>query len=260
MIRQSTTGDSRRPSLMLGKVVTIRDVDPGRGGDKIAVLAIAASPLGYAPLVAKVHFWRPPPNVDTSYFDYRRGEFYAVVAKRLGDGSFDDDQGCGNTVRIQRERFWNLVRASNQATSAPTKTGQPSRVGRLTSASYACPAVQLPSLAELIRRGRTGSARHDTLLLGKVVTVNDISGGRGGKAIARVAVAASPIGRSPLVTRVRFWRPAPGDDLRRMVYERRGFYGAVGHMRDDRTFADDEPCGITRRVGKDRFWSLANLK
>lgn len=109
MIKQGTTGERQR-TLFLGKVVSIKDVDPGRGGDKIAKLAVAESPVGYAPLVARVHFWKPPPGtaVEDNLVYHRRG-FYAVVANRLDDGSFNDDAPCRHTRQVTRTRFWDLV-------------------------------------------------------------------------------------------------------------------------------------------------------
>lgn len=117
MIRKHTTGSEFYDTLVLGKVVTIKDVDPGKGGDKIAKLAVAASPVGYAPLVARVRFWKPErakdgePMVSDDYgINYQPHRFYAVVAHRRDNGSFQDDSACGNTKRITRDRLWSLVR------------------------------------------------------------------------------------------------------------------------------------------------------
>lgn len=121
MIRKHTTGSKFYDTLLLGKVVTIKDVDPGKGGDKIAKLAVAASPVGYAPLVARVRFWKPErskdgePMLGDDYgVNYQVHRFYAVVAYRRNNGSFQDDSACGNTKRITRDRLWSLVRYNSK--------------------------------------------------------------------------------------------------------------------------------------------------
>lgn len=117
MIRKHTTGSSTFDRLVLGKVVSIKDVDPGRGGDKIARLAVAASPVGWAPLVTRVPFWVPEPAPpgepqvgDDAGINYQRNGWYAVIAHRTKSGLFRDDSWCGNSHRVSRDHFWRLVR------------------------------------------------------------------------------------------------------------------------------------------------------
>jgi len=115
MIKKNKTGERGMDTLILGKVVAIKDVQPGKSGDKIAKLAVAESPVGYAPLVTRVHFYKPPPRVGVEdNFVYHRHSFYVVVANRLKDGSFNDDMACGQTRKLAHDRFWNLVRYARQ--------------------------------------------------------------------------------------------------------------------------------------------------
>src|SRR3954471_13656124 len=95
MIKKNKTGERGMDTLILGKVVAIKDVQPGKGGDKIAKLAVAESPGGYAPLVARIRYFKDPPGqVTEDQFVYHRHSFYVVVANRLKDGSFNDDMPC----------------------------------------------------------------------------------------------------------------------------------------------------------------------
>ncbi len=98
---------TRRFDRFLGKVIRIKDVDPGKGGDKIAKLAVAASPVGWAPLVTRIPFWIPEPadpgepQVSDDYgINYQRHDWYAVVAHRTRSGLFADDSVCGNSRRM----------------------------------------------------------------------------------------------------------------------------------------------------------------
>lgn len=110
MMRQGTTADGRYDRLFFGRVVDINDLEPGKGGDKMAKLAVAESPVGYAPLVARVRFWTPEPGVGVGdFFTYERRSFYVVVAHRRDDGTFEDDAPCGRTQKVGRDRFWGLV-------------------------------------------------------------------------------------------------------------------------------------------------------
>lgn len=109
----------------------------------------------------------------------------------------------------------------------------------------------------MMQNNTTGNLRHRALIFGKVVAIRDLEPGRGGQKMARVAVARSPVGFAPLVARVRFDAGDPSQARQRgMTYERRNFYGVVGHQRDDGTFADDTPCGRSTELGRDRFWKL----
>jgi hypothetical protein len=115
MIKKNKTGERGMDTLILGKVVAIKDVKPGKGGDKIAKLAVAGSPVGYAPLVARIHFYKDPPGqVTEDQFVYHRHSFYVVVANRLKNGSFNDDMACGQTRKMKHDAFWNLVRFARQ--------------------------------------------------------------------------------------------------------------------------------------------------
>jgi hypothetical protein len=112
MVKKNKTGQRGMDTLILGKVVAIKDLEPGKGGDKLAKLAVAESPVGYAPLVARVHFWKPEPGggIPSENFIYHRRGFYAVAADQLKDGTFVDDVPCGQTRRFGHDRFWKLVR------------------------------------------------------------------------------------------------------------------------------------------------------
>ena len=110
MIDRHKTGKGQ-DHFFLGKVMAIRDLEPGRGGDKIAKVVVRESPVGRAPLFLRLRFWAPPPGVVMpGNFVYRADNFYAVVAKRFPDGTFDDDHLCGQTSRLTHDRFWRLVR------------------------------------------------------------------------------------------------------------------------------------------------------
>jgi hypothetical protein len=96
--------------MFLGVVASVDDVSGGRGGRTIARIAVAEHPVGYAPLVSDVRFWRDPPGVASGAFDFRKDGRYVVIAGRLADGSFAYDGDCGQTRRLNRERFRDLVR------------------------------------------------------------------------------------------------------------------------------------------------------
>lgn len=114
MMRKNTTG-SGHSHMFLGKVIDIKDLKPGPGGDKLAKLAVREGPVGRTPVIARVHFWVPGPGLDfPGNFVYRRHQFYVVIADRLKDGTFSDDQPCGQTWSVSRKRFWTLVKASHR--------------------------------------------------------------------------------------------------------------------------------------------------
>jgi len=114
MIDQDTTGDDGFPVLLLGIVASWHDLggQPG-GGPAIARVAVAEHPVGRAPLVSDVRFRRDAPGVTGSgSFEFKRDGRYAVVARRLADGTFRFDGACGQTRRLNRDRFRALVRYS----------------------------------------------------------------------------------------------------------------------------------------------------
>lgn len=119
MIREHTTGSKYYDRMVLGKVVTIKDVDPGKGGWKIAKVAAAASPVGWAPLVVRLPFWKPEksdePTPGEDYaINYRTGKHYVIIAHRNKDGTFNDDSECGNSDLVRKGQFWTLVRYDRQ--------------------------------------------------------------------------------------------------------------------------------------------------
>ena len=111
MIDQGTTGNEDFPIMFLGIVASWSDVGgrPG-GGEAIARFAVGEHPVGNAPLVSDVRFYRQYPGVSSSVeFEFRRDGRYAVVARRLDDGTFQFDGGCGQTRRLNRDRFRDLM-------------------------------------------------------------------------------------------------------------------------------------------------------
>jgi len=117
MILQGRTGVRHYPILMLGKVVATKDLGGDPGGRTIAKTAIAAHPVGWAPLVARIRFWRDPPGVGTEdNLEFHAGRLYGVVARHRDDGSFKGDGACGRTRRLGKNRFERLVAlASDEA-------------------------------------------------------------------------------------------------------------------------------------------------
>jgi hypothetical protein len=112
MIDQDTTGHDDYPIMFLGAVADWHDVGgrPG-GGRAIARLAVAEHPVGSAPLVSDVRFWRNYPGTGSSdEFEFKRDGRYVVIARRLDDGTFAFDGACGQSRRLNRERFRELVR------------------------------------------------------------------------------------------------------------------------------------------------------
>ena len=112
MIDQGTTGHDGYPIMLLGAVADWYDVGgrPG-GGRAIARLAVAEHPVGTAPLVSDIRFRRNYPGVESSdEFEFKRDGRYVVIARRLDDGTFAFDGACGQTRRLNRERFRELVR------------------------------------------------------------------------------------------------------------------------------------------------------
>ncbi len=101
MIRRGTTGKPRFDHLFLGRVRAVRDLDDEPGGDAIATVTVRAHPVGFAPHRTRVHTWVNPPGMGGAVdITLEAGRRYAVVAHRLGDGSFRNDGICGQTRRI----------------------------------------------------------------------------------------------------------------------------------------------------------------
>jgi hypothetical protein len=111
MIVTGQTGDARYPVMLIGTAVLIRDLGGGRGGDSIAKIAVAAHPTSsWAPLVARVRFWRPPPGVGVSdNLAFHAGERYVVVASRNDDRTYDSDGACGQTREVRKGQFHRLI-------------------------------------------------------------------------------------------------------------------------------------------------------
>jgi hypothetical protein len=112
MIDQDTTGHDDFPIMFLGAVTDWYDLGgkPG-GGRAVARLAVAEHPVGSAPLVSDVRFWRNYPGVGSSgEFELKRDGRYVVIARRLDDGTYAFDGACGQSRRLNRERFRDLVR------------------------------------------------------------------------------------------------------------------------------------------------------
>lgn len=119
MIRKHTTGSNYHDRMILGRVVAIMDVDPGRGGWKVAKVAVASSPVGWAPIVARLPFWKPEksdePTPGEDYaINYRTGKRYVIIAHRNKDGTFSDDSECGNSEPVSKQRLWTLIRYDRQ--------------------------------------------------------------------------------------------------------------------------------------------------
>jgi hypothetical protein len=118
MIRRHTTGDPDFPVMILGKVVGVKDLFGGPKGKAIAKLAVAEHPVGSAPLVARVRFYRPKadePDPTGNYERFRMGRHYVVIASRRSDGSFDIQQLCGPCSEVGRHRFRSLVRLARRS-------------------------------------------------------------------------------------------------------------------------------------------------
>ena len=64
MIEQGTTGSERYPIMFLGVVVTTKNLGGPPRRQMIAKMAVAEHPVGFAPLVSRVRFWRDPGGED----------------------------------------------------------------------------------------------------------------------------------------------------------------------------------------------------
>jgi hypothetical protein len=115
MIRQHKTGEKGYHVMFLGVVVDIKDVGGKPRGKTIAKLAVAEHPVGFAPLVSRVHFDRPDKGeVIPGLFEFHKGERYVVIADRRRDGTFDVSQLCGRTWSVGQKRFRSLIQFSHQ--------------------------------------------------------------------------------------------------------------------------------------------------
>jgi hypothetical protein len=113
---------------------------------------------------------------------------------------------------------------------------------------------------EMVIEERTGVEGYPVMFLGVDVANKDLGGGRGGKTIARFAVAEHPAGRAPLVSRVRFWRDPPGTvTTDHIEFHVRTHYVVIASRRADGTFDSDGGCGQTRKVSRSRFRALVHL-
>lgn len=112
MIDDGMTGEPDYPVLLLGIVADREDLGGRPGGGKaLARVAVAEHPVGFAPLVSDVRFVRNYPDSSSSFeFELREDRAYALIAQRRPDGSFDFDGPCGESRRLNRERFRDLVR------------------------------------------------------------------------------------------------------------------------------------------------------
>ena len=111
MIDQDRTGKDRFPIMVLGVGDAIVDRAGGPGGRSIARLRVVDHPVGFASPVARVRFWRDPPGMGTwPNFEFGPHGRYVEIARRLDDGSLKFDGACGQSRRLNRERFRELVR------------------------------------------------------------------------------------------------------------------------------------------------------
>jgi hypothetical protein len=109
MIEQGTTGDDFYHRMIIGRVVAIRDPSE-KGGEATAIVAVAAHPTGFVPLVARVRFYRPPPGVWVEdNVEFHVGQRWVIIARHVKDGSYRHDGGCGQTQRVSLWRFKMLI-------------------------------------------------------------------------------------------------------------------------------------------------------
>ncbi len=112
MIDADTTGEPRFPLLALAVVVSHSDLGGSpNGGPTIAHVEVVDHPVGFVVRSARVHFWKVPPRTGVSAsFELKIDGRYALVARRLDDGTYRNDGPCGESRRLNRERFRELVR------------------------------------------------------------------------------------------------------------------------------------------------------
>ena len=112
MIDAGATGEPRFPALVLGVVVERRDLggDP-HGGDTLARLAVVEHPVGFTSSLIWVRYWKAPPGVGMAEnLELRVDGRFALLVRRLDDGTFDSDGYCGESRRLNHDRFRELVR------------------------------------------------------------------------------------------------------------------------------------------------------
>lgn len=116
MIDQETTAKAAYPVMFLGVVSSWKDLGgPPGGGKALARLAVAAHPAGWAPLMSEVHFVRQYPGVVASWeFEYKINARYVVLGRRMNNGTFRFDGPCGQSKRLNHDRFRELVRYARQ--------------------------------------------------------------------------------------------------------------------------------------------------
>jgi hypothetical protein len=74
------------------------------------VVAVGAHPTGFVPLVARVRFYQPPPNVGLEdNVEFAPGQRWVIIAHHKRDGSYSQDGGCGQTQRVRKEHFRRLM-------------------------------------------------------------------------------------------------------------------------------------------------------
>jgi hypothetical protein len=112
---------------------------------------------------------------------------------------------------------------------------------------------------QMIQQGQTGSD-YDVMILGKAIRIRDVGGGRGGRTIAKLAVAETPAGSAPLISRIYFYRPPPGSVISENFEFHRGkWYVVIAAHRARGGFAFDGACGQTQSVSRERFHRLVRL-
>jgi hypothetical protein len=111
MIAIGKTGEPSFPVMLLGRVVGIKDLGGGRGGDSIAKLAVGAHPTtAWAPLVARIPFYKPPPRTSiVPNLEFHRGELFVVLAERQPDRTYRSDGPCGRSRELRSANFHRLL-------------------------------------------------------------------------------------------------------------------------------------------------------
>jgi hypothetical protein len=139
-------------------------------------------------------------------------------------------------------------------TAAATLPGAP-------AAQAACAAdPDALTFHQMIEQEQTGDQDYDVIILGKAIRIRDAGGGRGGTTIAKLAVAATPAGSAPLLTRVYFYREPPGvQSSENFEFHRGRWYVVIAAHRGGGGFDFDGPCGRTQGVSHDRFRRLVRL-
>jgi hypothetical protein len=129
------------------------------------------------------------------------------------------------------------------------------------TASAACAAdPDALTFHEMIEQGQTGNPVYDVMILAKAIKIRDVRGRPGGTTIAKIAVAATPAGSAPLLTRVSFYRPPRGTAVSENFEFHRGrWYVVIAAHRSGGGFRFDGACGQTQGVSRERFHRLVRL-